>query len=480
MRNSPIIITLVALTFAGCTAPQVSESPAPTAAVPASAPPTPAALAVHIPVEYFKLGNGLRVVLSEDHQVPIATVAVYYNIGFRVEPRDRTGFAHLFEHMMFQGSKNLPKFAFDRLIQGNGGVLNGSTRLDFTNYFEVVPAHTLETVLWAEADRMGGLNISQENLDNQIGVVSNEVKVNVLNQPYGGFPWLDVPSVANKNWYNAHNFYGELDHIQAAKLDEVHAFFNTYYSPNNAVLVVAGDFDPAQTRQWIERYFGRISSRPLPPPADISEPKQTEERRGSRVDSLAPRPALAVAYHVPERWTPEWYAFGVIDELLLQGEDSVLYRQLVKERGYSDGVGGGINLLGNAFNYKGPMLWMAYLVHDPQHTAHEIVADMEATFQRLQNEPVATADFERALTTFRSELYDVLGSPTRTDLVDLLACLALFDDDPARINNLEAGFRAVTPQLIQKTAREYLVPGNRTVYTIQPGESGQPAAGGGQ
>jgi predicted Zn-dependent peptidase len=325
---------------------------------------------------------------------------------------------------------------------------------------------------------MGGLNISQENLDNQIGVVSNEVKVNVLNQPYGGFPWLDVPSVANKNWYNAHNFYGELEHIEAAKLDEVHAFFDTYYSPNNAVVVVAGDFDPAQTRQWIEQYFGRISSRPLPPAADISEPKQTEERRGSRIDPLAPRPALAVAYHVPERWSPEWYAFGVIDELLLQGEDSVLYRQLVKERGYSDGVAGGINLLGNAFNYKGPMLWTAYLVHDPQHSAEEIVADIDATLTRLQSEPVAPADFERALTKFRSELYDVLGSPTRIDLTDLLACLALFDDDPARINNLEAGFRAVTPALIQKTAREYLVPSNRTVYTVLPGSAGAPAGGG--
>ena len=475
MRNSPTFLALAALTLTGCTASQVAETPASPAAV---QPAPPAAPAVKIPVEYYKLGNGLRVVLSEDHEVPIATVAVYYNIGFRVEPRERTGFAHLFEHMMFQGSSNLPKFAFDRLIQGNGGVLNGSTRLDFTNYFEVVPAHTLETVLWAEADRMGGLNISQENLDNQIGVVSNEVKVNVLNQPYGGFPWLDVPSVANKNWYNAHNFYGELEHIQAAKLDEVHEFFDTYYSPNNAVLVVAGDFDPGQTRQWIERYFGKISSRPLPPAADISEPKQTEERRGSRIDPLAPRPALALAYHVPERWTPEWYAFGVIDELLLQGDDSVLYRQLVKERGYSDGVAGGINLLGNAFNYKGPMLWMAYLVHDPQHTADEIVADIDATLLRLQNEPIAPADFERALTKFRSEVYDVLGSPTRTDLVDLLACLALFDDDPARINNLEAGFRAVTPALIQKTAREYLVPSNRTVYTIQPGKAGAPAGGG--
>ncbi|HEY7743530.1 MAG TPA: hypothetical protein VIA19_10840, partial [Burkholderiales bacterium] len=145
---------------------------------------------------------------------------------------------------------------------------------------------------------------------------------------------------------------------------------------------------------------------------------------------------------------------------------------------YSDGVAGGINLLGNAFNYKGPMLWTAYLVHDPQHSAEEIVADIDATLTRLQSEPVAPDDFERALTKFRSELYDVLGSPTRTDLTDLLACLALFDDDPKRINNLEAGFRAVTPALIQKTAREYLVPSNRTVYTVLPGKAGEPAGGG--
>ncbi len=479
-RGIPIMripsITLATLALAGCAAPEVSEPPSPPSAVEPSTP-SPVAVASKIPVEYYKLGNGLRVVLSEDHAVPTATVAVYYNIGFRIEPRERTGFAHLFEHMMFQGSKNLPKFAFDRLIQGNGGVLNGSTRLDFTNYFEVVPAHTLETVLWAEADRMGGLNISQENLDNQIGVVTNEVKVNVLNRPYGGFPWLDVPRAANQNWYNAHNFYGELKDIAAARLEEVHAFFDTYYSPNNAVLVVAGDFDPAQTRAWIERYFGRLTSRPLPELPDISEPLQSAERRGTRVDSLAPRPALAVAYHVPERWTPEWYAFAVLDQLLVQGEDSALWRRLVNERGYTDEVAGGINLLGNLFNYKGPMLWMAYLVHDPQHGADEILAEMDATIRRLQEEPVHPAEFERALTKFRSALYDVMGASTRIELADLLACLALFDEDPARVNDLETGFRTVTPALIQKTAREYLVATNRTVYTIEPGKSG--AAGGG-
>jgi len=197
-----------------------------------------------VPVEYFKLDNGLKVVLSQDKTTPVATVAVYYNIGFRIEPKDRTGFAHLFEHMMFQGSENLGKMEFVQLVQRNGGVMNGSTRFDFTNYFEIVPSHKLETVLWAEADRMRSLDITQENLTNQQGVVTNEVKVNVLNQPYGGFPWLDLPQYANTNWYNAHNFYGDLADLEAATLEDVQAFFDAFYAPNNAALVVVGDFDP--------------------------------------------------------------------------------------------------------------------------------------------------------------------------------------------------------------------------------------------
>src|SRR6266850_8400891 len=162
---------------------------------PAHAGPSSAA-EFKVPVEYFKLPNGLRVVLSPDHTSPTICVGVYYRIGFRVEPRDRTGFAHLFEHMMFQGSQNLGKMEFIKLVQQNGGVLNGSTRFDFTNYFEVLPANKLETALWAEADRMRGLSITEENLKNQQGVVGNEVKVNVLNRPYGGFPWLDMPQYA--------------------------------------------------------------------------------------------------------------------------------------------------------------------------------------------------------------------------------------------------------------------------------------------
>ena len=225
------------------------------AAASAAAPETSS---FQVPVEYRKLPNGLKVVLSRDTTAPIAVVAVYYNIGFRIEPKDRTGFAHLFEHMMFQGSQNLGKMEFIKLVQSNGGILNGSTRFDFTNYFEVIPSNALETALWAEADRMKGLAINADNLKNQQEVVKNEVKVNVLNRPYGGFPWLDLPQYANANWYNAHNFYGDLKDLDAATLEDVSQFFKTFYAPNNAVLVVVGDFEPAATNQWIDRYFSAI------------------------------------------------------------------------------------------------------------------------------------------------------------------------------------------------------------------------------
>jgi predicted Zn-dependent peptidase len=195
-----------------------------------------------VPVEYYTLDNGLKVILSQDKTSPTAIVAVYYNIGFRIEPKDRTGFAHLFEHMMFQGSQNMGKMEFIKLVQENGGVLNGSTRFDFTNYFEIVPSHKLETMLWAEADRMRGLDITQENLTNQQGVVKNEVKVNVLNQPYGGFPWLDMPQHANTNWYNAHNFYGDLEDLDAANLEDVARFFETYYAPQQCGIIRSGGF----------------------------------------------------------------------------------------------------------------------------------------------------------------------------------------------------------------------------------------------
>lgn len=422
------------------------------------------------PVEYHKLDNGLKVVLSEDHSVPTTTIGVYYGIGFRIEPRDRTGFAHLFEHMMFQGSKNLGKAEFINLVNSNGGVLNGSTRFDFTNYFEVVPSHKTETFIWAEADRMRGLDITQANLTNQQGVVKNEVKVNVLNQPYGGFPWLDLPQLANENWFNAHNFYGDLEDLDAATLEDVQQFFDDFYAPNNAVVVVAGDIDPEQTLAWVEQYFGDIPASDNLTFPDISEPRQEEEKRLEKTDPLAPRPAVAWAYHVPERGTPEWYAMLVIDAMLTDGDDSRLHQRMVQEKGYASNVPGGVNWpLGNAYNYNGPMIWSAFLIHDPRHSEEEITAELDAIVEDLQTNLVSEEEMNRAMTKLRSSLYDTVGDGNRVGLVDLLAVFALFDDDPARINRLEQEFDVVTPDLIRETAQEYLRQTNRSVITLKPG-----------
>jgi predicted Zn-dependent peptidase len=457
-----------ALLVAGC----ATEKPAARPTPPAPPPPAPAPEAVaasarlSVPIEYHKLDNGLRVVLSPDHSTPTVRVAVYYNIGLRIEPKDRTGFAHLFEHMMFQGSRNLGKMEFMRLVQSNGGILNGSTRFDFTNYFEIVPAHTLETILWAEADRMKGLAVTQDNLVNQQGVVKNEVKVNVLNRPYGGFPWLDVPQVANVNWYNSHNFYGELGDLDAATLADVKSFFETYYAPSNAALALVGDFDPPQALAWVKKYFGDIPSVPKPPRPDVSEPRQDKERRADKVDPLAERPALAVAYHMPDRNTPEHLAMGLIDQILVQGKDSRLYAHLVQKKKLTGEVTGGINLLGNTFNYDGPMLWTVAVFHDKGTAPEQLVAAMEEVIEPLRREPVDAATLERARVKMRSALYDTFEEMYGFGLADLLASFALFDDDPGKVNRLEEELMKVTPELIQKTAQEYLRPTNRTVLSI--------------
>ncbi len=459
---------LTGLVFAGAFA---ASRPA-SAQGSASAAPS----AFTVPVEYYKLPSGLKVVLSRDTTAPTAVVAVYYNIGFRIEPRDRTGFAHLFEHMMFQGSQNLGKMEFVKLIQANGGVMNGSTRFDFTNYFQIVPSNALETVLWAEADRMRGLAITQENLTNQQGVVKNEVKVNVLNRPYGGFPWLDLPQYANTNWYNAHNFYGDLKDLDAATLEDVKKFFSTYYAPNNAALAVVGDFDPAQARGWIEKYFAGIQGTPRPAAPDISEPRQEKEKRASKADPLATRPALAVGYHTPKRNTPEYFAMGLLDQILLQGKDSRLYEALVQRSGLTGDVEGGINLLGNMHNINGPTLWMASLFHDADKTPEAILKVFDAEVEKLRTTPVDAATLDRAMVKMRSQLYDDIEGFFGFGRADLLASFALFDDDPGRINRLEDEFRKVTPQLLLATAKEYLRPTNRTILTVEPKAEAKPAA----
>lgn len=431
-----------------------------------------------IPVDYRTLPNGLRVVVSRDTTVPTVAIAVYYNTGFRLEPKGRTGFAHLFEHLMFQGSRNLGKMEFIKLVEKNGGILNGSTRFDFTNYFEVVPAHTLRPMLWAEADRMRGLAIDSSNLANQQGVVKNEVRVNVLNAPYGGFPWLDMPQLANVNWSNAHNFYGDLAELDAATLEDAEQFFRTYYAPSNAVLVIVGDVEPTQTWAWINEYFASIPSQPRPTLPDVTEPRQEQEKRGSRTDALAQRPAIGIAYHVPKRGTPEWYAFGLIDQIIGQGRDAQLFDELVRKRAATGGIQAGINFgLGNMFNVNGPILWIMQAIHDGAVTPDSIIGGVDKVVAGLQAAPVDAATLERARTKLRSSLYSYVEQLNGFGKADLLASYALFEDDPAAVNRIEAGFAAVTPELIQRVAQEYLRPGNRSIFTIVPGAAA-PKAGG--
>jgi predicted Zn-dependent peptidase len=255
MRTKLIAAAMLGLTLAGCATAPAQEAPL-------GQERAGAATGLQIEAQYFTLPNGLKVVLAREASAPTVTVGVYYGIGFRIEPRNRTGFAHLFEHLMFQGSQHAPKGTFIGSITNAGGVLNGSTRFDYTNYYQVVPSNALESILWLEADRMARPVINKEVLENQQGVVANEVKVNVLNQPYGGWPWLDMPQLANENWHNAHNFYGALEDLAAATVEDATQFFNSFYRPNNAVLIVVGDIDYAQARLSSNRVRARARQPP--------------------------------------------------------------------------------------------------------------------------------------------------------------------------------------------------------------------------
>jgi predicted Zn-dependent peptidase len=284
---------------------------------------------------------------------------------------------------------------------------------------------------------------------------------------------------ANQNWYNAHNFYGDLAHLDAATLDDVRSFFKTFYAPNNAVLVVTGDFAADSTKAWIDKYFADLPATKLPPPADLREPRQEKEKRTGRTDALANRPALGIAYHLPERLTPEWYAFGLIDRALAQGSDSLLYEELVRKGGLTGGVDAGINWgLGSMFDYSGPMLWMAQFFHDATTPSDKLLAAIDAVLERVRKEGLDQATLDRARVKMRSGLYADLEQFAGFGRANLLASFALFDDEPSRINRLEAEFAKVTPALVQKTASEYLRSGNRTVYVITPGKTGAAEAAG--
>jgi predicted Zn-dependent peptidase len=435
-----------------------------------AAVPTVSAQTFSVPVVYKKLPNGLRVVISENHAAPVVVVELMYRIGFRIEPKGRTGFAHLFEHLMFQGSEHVAKFEHVRIVNENGGTLNGSTMFDHTNYFEVMPSNALELAMWLEADRMRSLKITPEALKNQQDVVSEEVRVNVLNQPYGAFEWLGLPQKANTNWYNAHNFYGDLAELEAANLNDVKKFYDTYYAPNNAVLVVSGDTTPDEVMKLAEKHFGAIPQRPLPARPDIKEPSQTEEKSFSESDKLARTPAVAFGYHLPERMTKDFFALSLLDPLLVSDESAKMYQALIKENQIASDVSGGFNYgLGNNWDYNGPMLYTFRVDYRPDLKGADVLKVVDKVISAIQEHGITEDELKQAKFNFRSSFLENLESQAGFGRADLLAALALYDDDPNRINTILTDLDKVTTADVQQAAKKYLVPTNRTSIDRRPG-----------
>jgi zinc protease len=425
-----------------------------------------------IAMEYATLSNGLKVVIVPDASAPVVTVGVYYKIGFRLEPQGRSGFAHLFEHMMFQGSANAAKMQHIKLINSSGGLLNGSTHYDVTNYYEAMPSNALERVLWLEADRMRALKVDDENLRNQRDVVKEEVRVNVMNQPYGGFPWLDLPPVAFRNWANAHNFYGDFADLDAADLADVQAFFKTYYVPNNAVLLVLGDVKADEGVALAQKYFGDIPAGVPPPFADPLEPEQKEERRGHVEEKFGTLPAMAIGYTVPERRTTDWCAMALLDQALHGGRAGRMYRDLVLEKQIAVEADGGID---DIFGYNGPTQMVTRILHKPEYSAEKTLAAFDAVIHEIQNNGISEDELDQLKVKWRSDYFSTLeggrGGMPRYGLMHLLACFTLFDNEPKLVNTILDGFLAVKREDIQAAAKKYLRPANRAVVFRTPVKS---------
>jgi len=420
-----------------------------------------------IPFERHTLKNGMRVIFSPDKSVPVVSVYVIYGVGARSEEKGRTGFAHLFEHMMFQGSANAPKGQHFKLVESNGGTLNGSTHPDFTDYFEVLPSNQLAVGLWLEADRMRSLAINEANLTNQKEAVKQERRLSFDNQPYATAIVDFWPQISFQNWQNSHSLIGSFEDLNAASVADVANFFKTFYAPNNAVLVLSGDLDVPEAKKLVETYFGDIPAQPQPKHPDLAEPAAVKARAEVFRDPLAQVPGVVIGYPGPPRRSPDYYALGMLDVMLTGGESSRFQQNLVK--GKQSVIQYEANLgwpFAGAGDYKDPGHYAMFLLHNPMFKGTEIVEQVQGEIGKIQKEGVDLKELSRVRTYLRAGTIAQLQSSIQR--AKLLGQYELLDGNPDFVNTELAAFLAATPEQIQAAAKKYCVPERRFVLEIIP------------
>jgi zinc protease len=406
-----------------------------------------------------KLKNGLRVIISEDHTAPTVSVAVNYFVGSADEKARRTGFAHLFEHMMFKGSENVGPGEHPALIFTNGGTMNGTTNQDRTLYYETVPANQLELAIFLEADRMKSLDINKANLDNQKGAVQEERRLRMDNQAYGK-TFERIGEQAYDNPAYKHSVIGSMEDLSAASVDDVATFFKTYYAPNNAVLSIVGDVDTKKTMALIEKYFGAIARQPDPKRPDLTEPPHTAERRSTLEDPLARLPRLDIAWIVPPAQSPDSAALDVLSDVLSSGRSSRIYQSLVREKQLATSAGA------FAADSKGPGLFSASATIAPGKKPEEVEAALYEEIEKVKNGPIADWEIEKAHNSARrSQAAQATSSLARAVQ---LGEYAMFYNNPNLINTRTDQILKVTAADVQRVAKKYLTKENRSVIITVP------------
>jgi predicted Zn-dependent peptidase len=426
--------------------------------------------ASNYPIERHTLPNGLRVVLTPDRSAPVVGVAVAYDVGIRSEPEGRTGFAHLFEHLMFQGSANLEKLAHFRYVQGSGGTFNGSTHFDYTDYFETLPSNALERALFLEADRMRGPRLTEENLRNQVDVVKEEIRVNVLNRPYGGFPWLRLPPVMFDTFANAHDGYGSFSDLEAATVADAQEFFDRYYTAGNAVLAVAGDFDVAEVVALVEEHFGTVPARSAPPRPDMAEPDLAAERRGSYTDRLAALPALAVAWRVPDPVSDlaGYLPYVVLAEVLTDGDAARLVERMVLRDRSVTSVGASLGFMGEPFAVRDPTALVLQARMPPEGDVERVLRTIDEECRRVATDGLAAGELARTQARIAVHLLRETDSALGRALH-----MAVFEQQrgaPDLLNSLPELIAEVTDEQVLAAAA-MLVPSRRASVEVIAGGS---------